>query len=210
MALHTSEVPVITRFGVSWPLLVGAVAFLGSLAVGHRLLSDPDTYWHITVGQWMLAQRAIPTQDPFSHTMPGAPWTSHEWLAEVLLALAYLGAGWRGVVTLTAAAHAVALTLVTQFLVRRLAPRHALLLVTLAWGLGAPHLLARPHILAMPLLVLWVAQLVKRCEAHRAPPFWLLGVLVAWANLHGVFSLALSLLLVPARSGRRKWSDPTG
>ena len=49
------------------------------------LLNDPDTYLHIAAGRWMLAHRALPFADPFSHSMPGASWVPHEWLAEFIL-----------------------------------------------------------------------------------------------------------------------------
>jgi len=67
------------------------------------------------------------------------------------------------------------------------------MLVSLTWGLVAGHLLARPHVLAMPLLVIWTASLIRACEENRAPRLWLLVVMVCWANLHGGFTLGLAL-----------------
>ena len=64
--------------GLSWPLLVAGGSFLMVFARAQHLLLDPDTYWHIAAGRWMLAHHSIPTVDPFSYTFLGAPWTAHE------------------------------------------------------------------------------------------------------------------------------------
>ena len=88
----------------SWPLLVALSAFASYLALGERLLGDPDTYLHIAAGRWIIAHGSIPTSDPFSHSLSNAPWTSHEWLAEIIFAKAYELGGWGGVVALTVAA----------------------------------------------------------------------------------------------------------
>jgi len=193
MTSHKRHASSPTLYGLSWPLLVGVVAFTGSMLAGSSLLGDPDTYWHIATGNWIFEHQAIPYQDPFSHTMPGAPWRAYGWLSELLLFMALHMTGWTGVIALAAAAHAIALAYLTRFLLSRLEPIHTLLLVGLAWGLVAGHLLARPHVLAMPLLVIWAASLVRACEENRIPRLWLLVVMVCWANLHGGFTLGLAL-----------------
>lgn len=45
---------------------------------GLPLLADPDTHWHIAVGNWMLATGAVPTVDPFSFSFAGQPWIAKE------------------------------------------------------------------------------------------------------------------------------------
>ena len=99
------------EFVPSWPLIVGLVFFVRALAQPMALLNDPDTYLHIAAGRWMLAHAALPVHDPFSHTLAGATWVPHEWLAEIVLAAAYDLAGWSGLVLLTAAAFAASLAL---------------------------------------------------------------------------------------------------
>ena len=126
--------------------------------------------------------------------MHGAPWISFEWLSEVIDAAAYALSGWAGVVALAAAAIALAVALLTRFLLRELSPMPALLMVMAAVTLLAPHMLARPHVLTLPIMVAWAAALV-RCMDHRAPPpYWALPLLVLWANLHGSVVLALGLI----------------
>jgi hypothetical protein len=189
--------PAIREFVPSWPLIVALVFFIRALAQPMALLNDPDTYLHIAAGRWMLAHTALPVHDPFSHTLAGANWVPHEWLAEIVLTAAYDLAGWSGLVLLTAAAFAVSLGLLTRFLLRWAEPFSALIAVALGAALVQGHLLARPHLLALPLLVAWSGALFAARDTGSGPPFRLLPIMVLWANLHGgfMFGLALALFL---------------
>ncbi len=184
-----------SAWGLSWPLLIFVLAWLWAIALPtqHPSLGDPDTYWHLAAGRWILAHQAVPNGDPFSHSMPGAAWTAHEWLTEVIFAKVHAWAGWSGLVALAALAFAAMLAYVTRFLLRRMEPIHALLFVMLTAFLTMSHLLARPHILAWPLIVLWFGSLIDAVETRHAPPWWLPAVMVLWANLHGSFTLGLVL-----------------
>ncbi len=173
------------------PLIIAAVTFL-LFDNAHRLL-DPDTYLHLAAGQWMLAHGSIPDSDPFSQTMRGAPWVSHEWLAEILIALAYRAGGWAGVVVLSVAAFAAAAAFLARYLLRHLQPIHVVALITLAELTCLPHLVARPHVLAMPLMVLWTGGMLDAAADGKPPNWLLLPVMTLWANLHGGFTLGLCI-----------------
>jgi hypothetical protein len=177
----------------SWPLLVGACTFFYCFFNSDKLLRDGDTYWHIGAGRWILEHGRVPDADPFSHTMPGAAWTAHEWLSEVVLASVHHAGGWTALVALAAAAFALAVAMLTRALLRRVEPVYALLFAGLAVGMAASHVLVRPHVLAMPLMMLWTIGLVRASEAGRSPSLWLLPVMTLWANLHGGFTLGIAL-----------------
>ncbi len=70
----------------------------------------------------------------------------------------------------------------------------ALVFVAAGLALTMPHLLARPHVLALPLMVAWTGALVAAADAHKPPSFWLLPLMALWANLHGGFVLGLMLV----------------
>jgi hypothetical protein len=176
------------------PWLAGAGVYVLLLTLGPRLLNDPDTYSHIAVGRWIIAHGAVPTTDPFSFSMQGAPWIAFEWLSEVIYAATFALAGWAGVVALAAAAAALAVGLLTRFLLRELAPTPALLMVVAAIVLLAPHMLARPHMLTLPVMMAWAAALVHGMDRRAPPPYWALPLLVLWANLHGSVVLGLGLI----------------
>ena len=174
--------------------LVGAVVLLVALLNGSLLLGDPDVQWHIEAGRWIAAHAAIPDRDPFSHSLPGAPWHAHEWLSELIFWGAFRFGGWTGVVALAAASAALAIGLLAAALQRDLQPRHVILLCAAAFAVASQHMLARPHVLAWPLLVFWTAELCRAAQRRSAPPLALAAIPALWANLHGgyVFGLALA------------------
>lgn len=177
----------------SWPLLAGLYTYFFFLSRGNDLLLDGDTFWHIATGHLILRNGSVPQVDPFSHTMAGAPWTAHEWLAEVILAAAHQAGGWPVVVAVTALAFAATIALMTRALLRWIEPIYVVLFAGAAIGMTAGHLLARPHVFAMPLMMFWTIELVRASEARRSPSLWLLPLMTVWANLHGGFTLGLAL-----------------
>lgn len=180
----------IFRMAVRQNLLIAFVAALAAYALvafTPQIFNDGDTYWHIAAGERMLDSRAVLFSDPFSYTFAGQPWNAHEWLSEVLMALAFRAGGWAGVALLFAASFALAAGLLSAQLGRFLAWRERAVAVVLALALMMPSLLARPHLLALPLLVLWTAGLVAARAGKRAPSPWLWPVMTLWANLHGGF-----------------------
>lgn len=180
------------RGDLSWPLLLGLAAFSWTIAA-RTPLSDPDTFWHIAQGRWIAQHGRVPTVDSFSFSMPGAPWSPPEWAAELFIAGASHVAGWAGLVLITAASFGFTIAYLTRFLLRRMEPLHALVFALFAGRMMMPFLFARPHALAWPLTVIWVGTLVEYNEAGRRPPWWLLGLLLLWVNLHSSFVLGLAL-----------------
>src|SRR3954453_293137 len=85
------------------PAWLGVGVYAVLLVCGDKLLNDSDTYWQISVGQWILDHGALPRTDIYSFTKAGEPWTSSSWLAQVLFAGSYNLAGWTGPVVLAAA-----------------------------------------------------------------------------------------------------------
>jgi hypothetical protein len=175
------------------PLWVGVGTYALFLLAGNRLLIDPDTMWQITVGQWISDHRAVPVTDVYSFTMRGQPWISTQWMAQVLYAKAYTAFGWSGPVVLASVAISATFALLAKFLNRRLSESTTLVFVAAALALTVPHLFARPHVLAMPVMVAWVGGLLAAADRRRAPSFWWLPLMALWANLHGGFVLGLVL-----------------
>jgi hypothetical protein len=178
---------------LSLSLLVYIAAFISTLGLARQVLTDQDPFWHIAAGNWIIEHGAIPHSDVFSHSMPGAPWVAHEWLAEVVIALVYDQLGWAGLVVMTGLAFAAALALLSRFLLRFLAPVHVVPLVLGGWGLCLAHLHARPHVFGLPLLVIWFAILDRRRLDERIPSPVIAAIIVLWANLHGGYMIGLAL-----------------
>jgi hypothetical protein len=167
-----------------------AFAFMAVLSTALR---DGDTGWHLATGAWIVAHAGVPHADPFSFTAPGKPWIAHEWLSELLMFLAFRTAGWGGLMLLFGAALATLYAQVALHLRRWMSPTAAALtLVYMSIGL-MPSLLARPHLLALPILAGWLLALMRARELNRAPSLWLAALMLVWANVHGSFVFGLAL-----------------
>jgi len=177
---------------MTWPLLAAMlVLVLGSL--NPALLADPDTLWHIAAGRWIVTHQQLPATDMFSWSMPGTPWTAHEWLSEVILYGVWATGGFHAVVILVTACFALTAAYIVRYLCTRMEPQQVPAVALLVLGMMETHFLARPHVMAWPLLAIWTGTLVTTVDEERSPPWWLLLVLLAWANLHASFTLALGI-----------------
>jgi hypothetical protein len=177
---------------LAFALTFGAAVF-ASVLWFPGVLRDADTLWHITTGEWILAHWAVPDVDTFSYTRVGHTWAPQEWLSEVILALGYRAAGWNGLLMLTAAAAGSSVGIVALYIRRRVRFDVAVMLVLLMAACGGLSLLARPHLIALPVLAYWTTGLVSARERGVAPSLWLLPLMTVWANLHGGFVVGLVL-----------------
>jgi len=194
-AMSTAQKPAIAwRLAhADWLIAAGAALAMLALAMfGPGFLND--TTWHLAAGNWMMAHGQVPHVDPFSYTFAGAPWQAHEWLSEVLMAGAFDVAGWTGVVVLFGLVLAGSAFLLTSQLNKSLTGVGLLLAVVLALACAAPSLLARPHVMVLPLLIGWTAVLLRARGADRAPPLWAAGLMLLWANMHGSYVFGVLLL----------------
>jgi hypothetical protein len=160
------------------------------LFAGKRALLDGDTLWHIKFGTLMIERGEIITRDIFSHTVPGKPWTSHEWLSEIIMGAVHNLAGLPGVVIFYFLI--AALTFWILFLIARHCGAGewlSIFAVSVAMVLSMTHLLARPHIFSWLFGVITLYILQKGGRKLFLLPL----LMIPWVNLHGGFALGLAL-----------------
>jgi len=182
------------------------LAFFFALSLSNwRLVlisADGDPCLHWRIGNWMIEHREVIQADQFSHTRPGAPLISKEWLSEIVFAAAGNLLDWNGIVLLAAALIATTLWLLHRQL---LADGNELLLSTglvMLAALGcSTHWLARPHLITHLLTVVFAWQLNGFTQG-RVSTARLFKVLVPlsllWANLHGAFFVGFVLIVIYA------------
>jgi hypothetical protein len=160
---------------------------------GNTLLVDPDLYWHTASGRLIWETWSFPQVDQFSHTFRGHPWIARDWLADVTFYGAYSFIGWRGIAVLTGGCIALTYALLFLALARTFRVTVAMGVAAVALALSFGHLHARTQILADPLIVLWVAGIVRALDSKTSPSFLLLPVMTLWANVHAGFTFGLVL-----------------
>jgi len=153
-----------------------------------QFLYDPGVFWSSVLGQRILAEGAVPRAETFSFTRPGQPWNSHQWLAQVLMALVHAIGGFDGLVFAAAVLLAVICTALAHRLLR--AGWHGgivAVLIVLAVLASRYHLHARPHLASIALMAFVFARLGDFEEGRISARglLWLPPAFILWTNLHG-------------------------
>lgn len=162
---------------------------------GKGLLNDSDTAWHIRTGEYILKTLSIPRHDIFSFITPPIPWTAHEWLAEVIMAVIHQSFGPTGI----ALFFSFLIALVYYLLFRMLRKYNGNILFAVAVAVlviaSSPmHWLARPHIFTHLFLIIWYI-ILDGYQSGRNNRLIILPLsLLLWVNLHGGFITGLILL----------------
>ena len=166
-----------------------------------RMFGDPGSFWHIVVGQRILATRTLLDTDPFSFTRQGEPWVPQSWLCECGLALLHRLDGVNTILLATAVVLAGFYTWIVHRLLRAgLHPLLAILVTLLAMLASAYHFHPRPHLVTIVFLG-WTFARLNDFEDGRISLrglFWLLPLFVLWTNLHGGMLAGLGTLAVTA------------
>lgn len=66
--------------------LSGILLFMVGLAFCIKELREPDMWWQLRTGEWMIENNQVTKADVFSYTYEGVEWINVKWLYEVLYA----------------------------------------------------------------------------------------------------------------------------
>ena len=186
-------------------LLLGGV-FIAILAAFYGPVEDPDFWWHVRTGRWMLEHAALPGTDLYTFTATQHRWTDHEYLTEILMWLGYQHGGFIAI--------GVAFTLITWLgflLLYRAAGGGSQPYVIAGLGIaagavaGAPIWGPRAQMITFALScleVMWIRAFLR----GRSRALYLLPlVMILWANLHGGWVIALVFLGAAIVSEAIRW-----
>ena len=168
---------------------------LFSLAVRQSTSIDPDFWWHLKSGQYIIQSKAIPHVDPFSFTKGGSEWIAHEWLSEVIMYGTFRLAGWPGLLIFFSEVITAALGICYQRSDGK--PFVAGLAVFLAAAASAPLFGLRPQMFTFLLASIFIAALDQYVRKGNRRILWTLPAgMLLWVNLHAGFALGPALILL--------------
>jgi len=159
-------------------------------------ITDPDFWWHLKTGEYIVQNHGIPHTDIFSSTRLGSEWITHEWLSEVVMYGVFRVAGFGGLIVFFAVLVTASFWVVyIRFQSRVGHPfvaAFALMLgaaaTTLVWG-------ARPQIFTLLLASIFLYILDNYYSRKSDKAIWLLvPLMVLWVNLHAGWLLGLVLI----------------
>lgn len=163
---------------------------IGVISVAIMPTSDPDSYWHIKTGEYIVTTGKIPHHDPFSFTglQLNLKWVAHEWLSDIVFYYFY---SWGGELALSfLKCLVITLTLYFHYQIIRLRIENksaSLLLSGTSLLFMGPFFVTRPQIFTYLLIVILVYLLEKRVEGSigRRSLLWIPLIFALWVNLHG-------------------------
>ena len=169
---------------IALPLVIVASARMGTV----------DLTYHLRAGALMLDSGSLIRTDSFTFTATGVPWVDQQWLSQVILASVFHIGGWLALAVTRSFLAGAALALVyAACRTRGAAPRRAAWLTLGSASLLLPTLQLRPQLFGVACfaITLW---LVAGRRTHPARLWFVVPLVLLWANLHGTFFLALGLI----------------
>ncbi|EWT07660.1 hypothetical protein N864_03345 [Intrasporangium chromatireducens Q5-1] len=176
------------------------VPWLAGSAIGLLLVRmtgpvvDPDTFWHISTGDYVLAHGNFVGPDPFGASAT-KPWVLNQWLPEVLMSWADRLGGLGAVVWLY---DLVLILLVGAIWVscrRRGSSLVAVVITALALCATIGSLSPRPQVLTFLFMALTVDAWLRTADDRRAR-WWLVPLNWLWACSHGMWFLGPGVALL--------------
>src|SRR5208282_3771905 len=190
----------------SFPVFLGALLAGGACVAAHFRFVDPDSWWHIRVGETILQTHRWPTADPYSFSAPGTHWIAYEWLGEVIIAFA-ARFGLSGLATLQFV-WATSLTVLVFYYAYLQCEnvKAAFLASVFALVMLGAFFTLRPQVQGyiFMLIMLVALERYKRGKSHSL--WWLPALFLIWVNTHGTFFLGLGIYGIYWLAGLPKFS----
>jgi hypothetical protein len=169
-------------------------AVASTLKLGIRAVSDPDAWWHLKAGAYLLSKWQFSGPDPWV-PFSSRPFVLTEWLPEVVAQTGYSLFGLPAVAWLRCAAM-LALLSALVWAARQTADPVPAIMAALAGLIGTGGSLSeRPQLVSFVLLAITVGAWWKTAGDLR-PRWWLAPMTFLWACSHGMWGVGVLIGLV--------------
>jgi hypothetical protein len=189
--MRTLGIEKIGRRALIWVLVYSIPTFQAMLPV-----DDPDLWWHLRTGQWILEHGYVPMVDSFSIYGMGKPWVAYSWLFEIILYVIYSMSGLVGIVIFTAVM-SLLIALVVHRLIRRAKLPLLLEITLMAVALGSmkPVISPRSWLFSILFFAVELSVLLSVMRSGKTILLWVLPPIFAlWANLNIQFIYGLAVI----------------
>lgn len=192
-----AERGLVDMLGSSRRLLV--IVFMAVIFTGAaQPISDPDFWWHLKTGQYIVETRTIPHTDIFSTLRFGSEWVTHEWLSEVFMHLVFRTLSYGGLIVVFSILITAALWIVYQRCRKRGAhPFVAGFALLLGAAATMPTWGVRPQMFSLLFASIFISFLDRYSHGEAMLSIWWLApLMILWVNVHAGFALGLVLIVL--------------
>lgn len=181
--------------------LIFVVAVFAAFLYTSDRMADPDQFWHVATGRWIVENGQLPTTDPFSWYAEGHHWVAQSWLFGLIVYAAQAAFGWGGLYLFAAILDATLVMLVYALArARGVSALWGFLVMMVALSGLLKFAVPRPQMLTWCLVVLAALLL----EKGRWP--WALVCVLIGANVHGAIWPLYVALFAYYEFPRRWWT----
>lgn len=177
------------------------LCYLCAFVLGMKQLREPDVWWQLLSGRWMLEHGQVTRTDVFSYTMAGKPWINVKWLYEIFIALLEKITGPEGVTIL----QAVVNVLIVYLLIRTLREVKeqlniqipvfaAVIPVLLFLAIVEYRMTGRPEMISHLMATLYLFILWRNPAFEWKKIFWLIPLQCLWANMHEGYPVGMVII----------------
>src|SRR5262249_23524521 len=166
--------------------IFGAFILAYSFFLACLPLTDPDFWFHLKTGEYILKTHSIPRTDLFSFTNFGKHWVAHEWLSGTIFYAIYSYLGTTVLIVIFSVTSVLAFWIVFRKSQTHPFIKGIALLLSL-WAV-VPTIGVRPRVFTMLLAAIFLALLTSFARNGKSGTiWWLVPLIAAWVNLHGGF-----------------------
>ncbi|MCH8330792.1 MAG: cytochrome C biosynthesis protein, partial [Bacteroidetes bacterium] len=184
---------------LSWACWI--ILILIGIVFGIKQLREPDIWWMLRTGEWILANGQAPTEDVFSFTQINVQWINVKWLFEVIIyGLQKIG-GPEFVFILQSLVNSLLLlfTFKTFNTISGSAkgkPSMAILIVLLFMILGIEfRMIGRPELSSHLMTAIFLFIYMSYRKQPGKIIYWIIPLMVLWTNLHEAFGTGMVIIV---------------
>lgn len=171
-----------------------------------KIIHEPDLWWQIRTGQWIMENNQVPKLDVFSFTYLNEPWINVKWFAEVLMASVndFFGVEWLVLLQI------FCITLILFFCyrlsnaillkyanIKSTVPKIGimiaglLLLFTINYRMNS-----RPEMFSHLLVIVFLYYLFKYSKSKSNWLYIIIPLQIFWTNTHEAYGMGVVLILI--------------
>lgn len=177
------------------------ICYLCAFALGMKQLRDPDIWWQLVNGKWMLDNGSISNVDAFSYTAAGKSWVNVNWLYQIVIAVLESGMGPHGVMLLQSVVNVVVvymllrmMLLFNQQLGKGLSTLFTTVSILLFLAVSEFSMVGSPEMVSLLLTATYMFMLWRSADYSFKKIAWLILLQCIWANMHEGFIIGLILV----------------
>lgn len=181
--------------------IVYIIVALCAFVLGMKQLREPDIWWQLLAGRWMLDNGSITRTDIFSYTMQGSQWINVKWLYEVIIALFEKVMGPEVVILLQAIVNVVIVWLLfktSKAIAEYSKNTYNILAVAIAvmvfLAISEYRMAGRPEMVSHLMATLYVFILWRNPSFEFKRILWLVPLQCLWSNMHEAYPVGIVII----------------